>query len=156
MLQCYQLALTEEVHPRRQWQDNRLALVRVTETQHYALYPFLPSCRSLLLARIDNEISACEFIDHVPRKESPIALTLSVPQIGALLRLICDTGIVETTNISALFTQVSKAFTSKRSEQISEKSLRQKFYHPESSALSIIDTCLAQLLKECHKQRKSA
>jgi hypothetical protein len=152
MLRHYQLSLTEEIHPRRQWQDNRLALMRVTETQHYALYPFLPSCRSLLLARIDNEISACEFIDHVPRKEPPIALPLSVPQIGAMLRIMYDTDLMETTNITAMLTRVADMFTSKRGGQISAHSLRQKFYYPESAALSIIETQLSRLLKECKKQ----
>ena len=153
MLQCYQLALTEEVHPRRQWQDNRLALVRVTETQHYALYPFLPSCRSLLLARIDNEISACEFIDHVPRKEPPIALSLSVAQIGALLRIVCDAGIIETDNVVGLLTRISDVFTSKRSEHISVNNLRQKFYNAEPLAVSIISDHLHQMLRECKKHR---
>jgi hypothetical protein len=152
MLLRYELALAEEIHPRQQWQENRLALVRVIETQRYALYPALPSCRSLLLARIDEEISASEFKDHVMRNQPSIALSLSVAQIGALLRIICDTNFIETTNITAMLTQAASMFTSKRGGQISAHSLRQKFYYPESAALSIVETHLSRLLKECKKQ----
>lgn len=151
MLQRYQLAMANETHPRQQWQENRMALVRIIETQRYALYPGLPSCKNTLLERIDEEIAACEFVDRTLRKQTAIALSLSVAQIGALLRMICDADLMETTNITALLVQVADVFVSKRGGQISAHSLRQKFYYPESAALSIIETHLSRLHRECRK-----
>ena len=153
MLHRYALAIGEEMHPRQQWHENHMTLVRITVTRRYALYPNLVSCKDMLLAQIDEEMAACTFSEHLHRTQPAIALPLSVAQIGAMLRMACDAGMIETGNVSALLSRVAGMFTSKRSGRISVNNLGQKLYNPERNAVAVIAGHLHQLLKECRKHR---
>jgi hypothetical protein len=107
----------------------------------------------MLLAQIDEEMAACTFSEHIHRTQPAIALPLSVAQIGAMLRMLCDAGMIEADTVSALLSRVAAVFTSKRSGRISVNSLGQKFYNPERNAVAVIADHLHQLLKEGRKYR---
>lgn len=72
---------------------------------------------------------------------------LSVAQLGCLLRLLADTGVVSCENISALIRWVALNCETKKSQNISPESLRIKFYDIEEGTRRAVQERLIKLLK---------
>jgi hypothetical protein len=155
----YAEALPEEGNALEQWNHNLLHLNRVIEVPGYALHPLHVSCKKILAGVMETEIAACGFTREGARQmnaRETISLSLSVPQIGVLLRAMCDTGMIATDNTRQLTKLFAGNFRSQRSGAISAESLNIKFYTLERAAVSMMESRLVQMLNQCKKYRNEA
>ena len=132
------------------------AAMQATVKPNTGYHPHAPTLKSQVIDYLTAEVSALHPESHVaepvePNRELAIPVKakfdLSVAQLGCLLRLLTDTGVVSTDNISALIRSVALNCESKRAGQISAESLRKRFYNIEAGTQRAIQERLTELLK---------
>lgn len=119
----------------------------------------LPYLRDQLVGWIEEEIQYTEALlttNNVSKQKSltsnaKTTLNLPVAQVGCLLRLLVDGKLLVHNNYSALMRQVADSFRTSHTEEISEKSLRIKFYNVEKASVDAVRELLFKLI---HLSRK--
>lgn len=99
---------------------------------------------------LDVPIVASSKTDGLPNSNK-VEMNLSVGQISLGLKLLLDTGIIQNKNASEILRMVSRNFKTKKSEQISEDSLRNKSYNIETAAVQGVKEVIVGLLNEVRK-----
>lgn len=114
-----------------------------------------PSCNLILSNAIRAELalldppsfsSPATFSD---RQNSKLFQTnLSVAQLAAMIRLLVETGVLDCPNQTQLLKNISQNFTTRRQQEISPESLRQKYYQRDGATVSIVRSYLMNMLQE--------
>lgn len=78
--------------------------------------------------------------------QSKIRVSLSVSQLAYVCKVLAETGIIKTKNVSEMLRFIADGFSTPGAEQISFDSLRMKYYNPEASCKqSVKEMILKQL-----------
>lgn len=77
---------------------------------------------------------------------SKIDVSLSVPQLAFLFRLMCDTGLVNTQSKQELMRTVAKTFSTSKVNSISVKSLHNSFYEQDDQTIEAVKHALIEML----------
>lgn len=152
-------AIPEDASALPHWKDNLRLLNRIADMPQHGLYKGVATCKQMLTDTIQSEISTCEFVQEGQKLmggRQKIALSISVAQMGVLLRAMCDTGFVATSNTRTLTKLFAENFSSERSGAISPESLNIKFYTLERAAVSMMESRLVELLNQCKRYRSEA
>jgi hypothetical protein len=155
----YLAAIPEEAHALPHWKDNLRMLNRIADMPQHGLHKGIATCKQMLTDTIQSEINACEFVQEGQRLiagRQKVSLSISVAQMGVLLRAMCDTGFVATSNARILTRLFAEHFSSERSGAISPESLNNKFYSLERAAVLMMESRLVELLNQCKKYRSEA
>lgn len=116
-----------------------------------------PSCSTVLSHAIQAELALLD----PPAFSSPTAVSgspnnkpfqtnLSVAQLAAMIRLLVDTGVLDCPNQTQLLKNISQNFTTRRQQEISPESLRQKYYQRDGATVSIVRSYLRNMLQELY------
>jgi hypothetical protein len=90
--------------------------------------------------------------DNTVGVEDKIQTALSVTQIGSLFRLLIEANVLNEKNKQLLIEKISKNFTSKKAENISQKSLYNSMYDSvDKSAFKFWQKKLSEMLGEIPK-----
>lgn len=119
-------------------------------------HPHAPTLKTQLidyfngeLRQLDLEAQRVQSDLSVPEQviTNKIKIDLSVAQLAFLLRLLTDTGVISTENISELLRWVALHCETKQSKSISVESLRIKFYDIEDGTRGAVQEKLVDLSK---------
>lgn len=118
-------------------------------------HPQAPTLKSRFIDYLNAELRDLVDDDDERPQEPTTDLTilnkakfdLSVAQLGCLLRLLTDTGLLSTDNISALIRCVALNCETKKSRSISPESLRIKFYEIEDGTRRAVVEKLSNMMK---------
>ena len=99
---------------------------------------------------LDQTAEAAGLVDSAPleRPSDKIKTNLSVPQIALLLRMFLDpkVDIFPKQNQNNIYRQISRLLQSTRQEDISEKSLRDRYYKADQHSVAVLkDKVIAML-----------
>lgn len=128
---------------------------QATVKQNTGYHPNAPTFKSQMIDHLTAELNSLQE-DHSSRPIETerelttwpsVKLNLSVAQLGCLLKLLTDTGLVSTDNISMLMRCLTRHCVTKRSSRISFASLRNRFYEIETGTQQSVQKMLTQLLK---------
>lgn len=94
-----------------------------------------------------------------PKEEDPknsnefskLELDLSVPDIALLFRLLYEEGLLKYKSKTEIYQHISLAIKSSKQENISPKSLKNKFLSPDNSSLEKFDILLVNLRQKLKK-----
>jgi hypothetical protein len=86
-------------------------------------------------------------LQTVAYRQFKVKLDLSVAQLACLLRMLIESEFITNRNISALIRSVAMACETRRSEHLSPRSLRVKFYEIEDATLGTVRDMLSHLSK---------
>jgi hypothetical protein len=111
-----------------------------------ALNPLLPSAKEQLQAWLTQEIGYLEIASAAPAKK--IMTTLSVPQLGNMLKLFSDLGVLPHPNKTELLETFASLFRTETVESISPRSLRNHFYNEDASVSRSLRDLLLDALKK--------
>jgi hypothetical protein len=89
-------------------------------------------------------------VNNVPKKFK-IETTLSVAQAGYFLRILVDTGMIQNKNTLDLIRFVASHISSKRVQNISQESLRKKFYETDSATKEAVKEAVNKMLSKINK-----
>lgn len=126
-------------------------------------HPHGPTLKSQLMDYLHAELRQLSDEHEAEQRQEqnppePIAnrakFDLSVAQLGCVLRLLTDTGVLTTENISALIRCVAVNCETKKSRSISPESLRLKFYDIEEGTRRAVQEKLANLIKSAENLLK--
>jgi hypothetical protein len=129
----------------------------------FALKPKRDSLKDILSKWLEEEIHFIEKKQQLTLMMPPgvqrfenlndfkVKTTLSVPQIAYLVRILKDTGIITNDNKTDLIRFFSKYFSSVNNENISQESLRSKFFAYERSTVTHIQRVLTKLMDHSKK-----
>lgn len=115
--------------------------------------PTLPPFQTQLLNWLKEEHN---YLKHQKQAESPAAVNssairiqvpLSVAQMAHLLRMLYEAGVFGQANQRDLFRLLAANFRTARQEQISEKSLADKYYNAEDSTRQAVEKLVAKMLE---------
>jgi len=84
---------------------------------------------------------------HRLPKDPKIKIDLSVASLAYILKLLLDNKIILNQNISEITRMLTRTFKTKRSETISDESLRLKYYNVESGTKETVRGLLQLLIK---------
>ncbi len=76
---------------------------------------------------------------------------LSVSELSLLFRLLNEEGVLELKNNAELYRFISSSFSTKQSENISDKSIKNKFLSPDNTAVKNMDILLVNLRQQLKK-----
>jgi hypothetical protein len=99
----------------------------------------------------EAKYNALEKLENYINTETPIQyvnklkINLSVADISLFFRLLYDENILEVDNNTDLYRFIAQSFTSKQSDNISDKSVKNKFLTPDSTAISNLNALLVNL-----------
>lgn len=86
---------------------------------------------------------------HLSAKEhTKIDLNLSVPQLGFLLRLFCDSGIIQATSKQEMMRSISAICRTSKVNSISVKSLNNSFYEQDEQTIASVKHMLIKMIGE--------
>ena len=110
------------------------------------------SPKDRLLEDISTELNRiAEIGERIAEKrryrQFKVKLDLSVAQLACLLRMFTQADLITSCNISSLIRSVALACETRRSERLSPRSLRVKFYEIEDGTRQSVREILANLLK---------
>lgn len=122
-------------------------------------HPHGPTFKTLMidhltaeLKSVENDVAPAPVVSEREVTAWPrVKLNLSVAQLGCILRLVTESGLVTADNISLLMRSLSLHCATKRSDRISFDSLRNRFYEIESGTQQSVEKILAQLLELCER-----
>ncbi|MGE7775984.1 hypothetical protein ACQKLP_14745 [Chitinophaga sp. NPDC101104] len=106
--------------------------------------------------RFLRESRASELMDTSPEgsgkwKYFKVVTQFSVPQIGYILKLLCDMGYIQNTNKLELLNFFSDHFTSLKRANISHGSLRKNYYESNASVAAGVREILTSMLNQSKK-----
>jgi hypothetical protein len=130
----------QQLHTRKSFNDRSQPLK--TYLVHWLEQEIL-----FLERKLEKSISA---IPHqVSAKEhTKIDLNLSVPQLGFLLRLFCDSGIIQATSKQEMMRSISAICRTSKVNSISVKSLNNSFYEQDEQTLASVKHILIKMIGE--------
>ena len=128
----------------------------------YSLLPHLPDLKESCLNWLQEEIYFIEkkmqpnfILPQLPQKEiTPIETSLSVPQLGLLIRILIDTGIIKNQSYRNITQMTALYFKTKNADSISSESLRLKTYTPDRTAIRNVKDTLLVLLNHVNTKFK--
>lgn len=122
-----------------------------------ALKPGCPYIKELLgnwileelsfLAKRREPLQLADYNDQESEKEQKIYTSLSVDHLSLFVKLLVDSKVINNKNAAELLRMVAKNFKTKRNEEISESSLRNKYYTVHSRTLNYVKEMLTGLIK---------
>lgn len=121
-----------------------------------AYHARMPTLKMQLVDYITRELEYLMNVSKSPKDVVPtsddtnplkIKFSLSVPQLGYLLRLLMDNHVITNSNVLPLIRFVALNSESKQVQHISWESLRNKFYDIEDETRQSLRKILVQLLK---------
>lgn len=125
---------------------------------HIAFAPMEPNLKIQLSAWLEEEIQYINkalsirketnqlTIDGTRNSPGKFQSELSVNELALLFRLLHDTDVIAHQNQSEIIQFVAENFSSKKSENISNSSLRTKYYSPESLTIDKLSIQLNRML----------
>ena len=128
-------------------------------------HPFGPTLKSQVINYLTEELSYLadeeedeEVSVHYADAAFPAKakLNLSVAELGCLLRVLSDSGVISIANIAGLIRCLALNCETKRSRSISPESLRIKFYDVEASTVKAVRQMLGNLMKSVEGMGASA
>jgi hypothetical protein len=128
----------------------------------FALYPHLPSLKELCCSWIQEEIFFHEkkvqpalLLQNVNASEiKPIATSLSVYQLGFLVRILVENGIFKNQSCRKMINAAAVNFKTDDADKISSESLRIKAYSPDPATIRKVKDLLLNLLAYINKNFK--
>lgn len=121
---------------------------RIPITPNMCLYPVFEPCKQQLIQSITTELFASEKMLPEQTNEAKLLTAMSVGQLAVFIRLMVDTEIIQTKNVLAIIKFYCKHFKTSRTVQISEESLRQKYYNIDKASIDITRSYLSSMMNK--------
>lgn len=80
-----------------------------------------------------------------------VKVNLSVSNLAYLVKVLCESGVIKTRNISEVLRFVAEGFSTPGADAISFDSLRMKYYNLETSSKKSVKDLILKLLKYIQK-----
>ncbi|MCY7293473.1 MAG: hypothetical protein LH615_14945 [Ferruginibacter sp.] len=121
---------------------------RMPITPNMCLHPVFEPCKQQLIQSITTELFASEKMLPEQINEAKLITAMSVGQLAVFIRLMVDTEVLQTKNVMAIIKFFSKNFRTYRTVQISDESLRQRYYNIDKASIDINRRYLAGMMNK--------
>ena len=129
-------------------------LHQITTERNKGYYQQTPSAGDQLDCFLEDEIS---YIERKVTALSPalkdtkknVVLHFNIPvdSIAILLRMMVETGIIKTSNLTQMFKTVVPALQSKNKENITINSFHNKYHSPDLNHINVVKDILYEMIK---------
>jgi hypothetical protein len=139
-----EMEITATAPPPVFWKQLQEQVATIVCHNNTVLSPCYKSAGRQLLYFIELKMEAME--EAAKEEQARLHTSLSVPQLALLIRLLAETGIVESDSQLELLRRFALLVVTRRVQSISAESLRVKYYAPEKAAITIMRDRVVQML----------